>query len=837
MRRACLISLAAMGLCSTSAMAQWVNFQNETATRLVAPANLVVNDNIEKAFCAHDFDNDGDTDLAVGRKFPGSIQGGFRNLLLMNENGVLTDRTNEYATASDVPGDQGFLAPTNDRDIRCADVNLDGWMDLVTATTMSDQVTDILGQPRVYMNLGEDANGNWLGFRFEDGRMPILKAKNGSTANPRFCDFAVGDFTGDGYPDLFFVDYDTPETSGTVCIDLNQNGSTADPGECQLSPAETSSKDYDNKLIINQGAGNPGFFTDTTNTRFTTSQLTSAFGNAAFAADMNGDGLLDIVRINTLTGGQNAAVFYPNNPQGTSWAGPDSIYTGAPYHMAPADINGDGKMDLCMIDDSKDRFLINTGNGADTFANFTQYTINDSLTEFGNDPSWADLDNDGYPDLMVADIDADLPQFCPSSGRRGKIYRNTFGITPVLSTNTLDEQGQVIPNTSLNSTFEFCPMDINGDGWMDLVVGRCLGIQIWMNQPPISLGFTFPNGLPTELVPGEGQEIVVDTAIIGGGSVVPGSAKLNYSIDGGPFVSEELTSNGGNSWTASLPALECGSQINYYFEADLSNGPVFFDPAGAPAATYSALAIDEIINVFTDAIETGAAGWTTSADASTTGGQWEAATPIGTVVSGAPAAPSTDASPVGSRAFVTQNGVAGGAASASDLDGGPVTLTSPTFDLDGADGTVSYARWFYCDDVGVAGADSFVISISNDGGANWVTLETVTTNAGAWVTKSFRVSDFVVPSATMQVRFVTSDNPNNSTTEAGVDDFKVDLFVCDTAIPCPADFDGNGVVDGADLGELLALWGTPDGDLSGDGNTDGADLGEVLAAWGACPTE
>jgi len=53
---------------------------------------------------------------------------------------------------------------------------------------------------------------------------------------------------------------------------------------------------------------------------------------------------------------------------------------------------------------------------------------------------------------------------------------------------------------------------------------------------------------------------------------------------------------------------------------------------------------------------------------------------------------------------------------------------------------------------------------------------------------------------------------------------------------CPADLDGNGVVDGADLGELLALWGTADGsaDLDGNGVVDGADLGELLAAWGDC---
>jgi hypothetical protein len=53
----------------------------------------------------------------------------------------------------------------------------------------------------------------------------------------------------------------------------------------------------------------------------------------------------------------------------------------------------------------------------------------------------------------------------------------------------------------------------------------------------------------------------------------------------------------------------------------------------------------------------------------------------------------------------------------------------------------------------------------------------------------------------------------------------------------PADLDGNGVVNGADLGLMLAGWGacgTPcPGDLDGNGAVNGADLGLLLAAWSA----
>ena len=50
------------------------------------------------------------------------------------------------------------------------------------------------------------------------------------------------------------------------------------------------------------------------------------------------------------------------------------------------------------------------------------------------------------------------------------------------------------------------------------------------------------------------------------------------------------------------------------------------------------------------------------------------------------------------------------------------------------------------------------------------------------------------------------------------------------------DLNGDGLVNGADLGLLLAGWGEPGPtDLNGDGTTNGADLGLLLAGWTAGP--
>jgi hypothetical protein len=49
----------------------------------------------------------------------------------------------------------------------------------------------------------------------------------------------------------------------------------------------------------------------------------------------------------------------------------------------------------------------------------------------------------------------------------------------------------------------------------------------------------------------------------------------------------------------------------------------------------------------------------------------------------------------------------------------------------------------------------------------------------------------------------------------------------------PADLNGDGVVNGADLGILLAAWGgSGTGDLNGDGTINGADIGILLSNWG-----
>ena len=57
-----------------------------------------------------------------------------------------------------------------------------------------------------------------------------------------------------------------------------------------------------------------------------------------------------------------------------------------------------------------------------------------------------------------------------------------------------------------------------------------------------------------------------------------------------------------------------------------------------------------------------------------------------------------------------------------------------------------------------------------------------------------------------------------------------------SAPPCPSDVNGDGVVNGFDIGLLLGNWGfSGTGDVNGDGTVNGFDLGLMLGAWGPCP--
>lgn len=84
------------------------------------------------------------------------------------------------------------------------------------------------------------------------------------------------------------------------------------------------------------------------------------------------------------------------------------------------------------------------------------------------------------------------------------------------------------------------------------------------------------------------------------------------------------------------------------------------------------------------------------------------------------------------------------------------------------------------------------------------------------------------PLGLSSIRFVRVRVPAGAMQSAEIDGFS---DVAPAGIM--GDLDGNGSIDGADLGILLSAFGTtePGADLDGSGSVDGGDLGALLAAW------
>jgi FG-GAP-like repeat len=746
-------SLAALAAvtCMPALRAQWVTFQDQTSTRLVSAAALGSGDTQEKDYSWADFDQDGDTDLVVMRKQPFTSPGKFPNVLFMNENGVLTDRTAALASASTVAGSQGMLDATNDRDSVVVDVNSDGWLDLVTCTTLSAGDPQYIRVPRVYINRGDDVAGNWLGFLYDDA-LRINDMQPGASWNGehRFCSVSAGDVDGDGDKDLYFADY---QQGGTRSVDVND------------------------RLLLNNGSG---YFTDVSAARMTTVMLESSFGMATAMVDMNLDGKLDILKDDALNAPQGISISYNDGPSPGFFGTYQMAYNFTPYHFSVGDLNNDTLPDMIVSDDGQDQYILHTGvvGGLATFTAALPFTYSGGGADdgFAGNNYIIDLNNDGWNDAITCDVDVDIA----GCGRRMHIYRN-LGNAPNV---TLREElvgGAVagIPTGSLIGTFDAAVFDINGDGWKDMVIGRCTGTQVWINQPPTGISFTYTGGLPTLVTPGAPRQIDVVATGIGGVVPQPGTGRLFHSVNGAAFTQTTMTDLGAGQYRGTLPAMNCADNVRFYVTVQGAGAVTFSDPPTAPAGFYPATAAAGLNTIYSSNFEGVVTGWTVT-NTTLTSGAWQIATPVGTTVGAQFAAPPEDgeASTAATKCWVTQNGVVGGAAGAADVDGGPTDLVSPALNFAGSDGFISYRRWFFCS----TAEDTLTVAVSNNGGTSWVTVETVTPSGqNQWISRQFRVGEFVAPTANVRVRFRTSDNPNNSTTEAGVDVFKAEAFTCE---PC-----------------------------------------------------
>ncbi len=336
---------------------------------------------------------------------------------------------------------------------------------------------------------------------------------------------------------------------------------------------------------------------------------------------------------------------------------------------------------------------------------------------------------------------------------------------------------------------------------------------------------SYPDGRP-ELVDPSGEAVRALIEELEPGALAGADVTLVADPDGdaGPDdpIGTPMTALGGGTWEAALPASACGDLVSWWIEVTFADGEQAASPPNAPLETWTAIAATGRTAVFADDAETNP-GWAVT-NVQVTGGAWERGVPAGDGDRGDPIA-DFDGS---GAAWLTENGPGN-----TDVDGGPTVLTSPTIDLAGAEAVIlRYARWFTNDD---GDDDDLALEVSSDDGTTWVELESTGAITG-WEERTLRLDAAIPPTDEVRIRFLATDNPNDSVTEAGIDAVRIEVLECAPAGP-PEDVDGDGSVGFGDLLAVLAAFGPCDDppcpeDVDDSGAIGFDDVLAVLSAWG-----
>lgn len=118
--------------------------------------------------------------------------------------------------------------------------------------------------------------------------------------------------------------------------------------------------------------------------------------NAINKGDFNNDGNLDVV-----IGQGNGILVSFGNPDGTLRAGTFTTVSNQINDMAVADFNGDRNLDVAVVGITAPTAYVFLGNGDGTF----KPPISIGLKSYAQSITAADVNNDGKPDLIVADGD------------------------------------------------------------------------------------------------------------------------------------------------------------------------------------------------------------------------------------------------------------------------------------------------------------------------------------------------------------------------------------------------------------------------------------------------
>lgn len=283
-----------------------------------------------------DFNRDGKLDLAAT-----NIDSNRNNLSILLGAGNGT-----FAPSANYPSEQ-----TDDLlgSLVVSDLNGDGAVDLAMRTR------DIYNIDSVAIRLGDGSGGFGA----------LTKFGLGQSRSP--LEIVVGDFNGDGKPDLATANFSSNDVSilignglggleAAYSIGVGANpsslaaGDLNSDGKLDLVTVNYSSQNI--TTLLGNGAGNFSSFS---------SHTLGWFPNSAVLRDFNRDGKLDLATLNRSTG----LSIMLGDGMGDFGAGTAFSVGLAPASMAAADINRDGILDLAIEDYHSNQVLILLGSDTD----------------------------------------------------------------------------------------------------------------------------------------------------------------------------------------------------------------------------------------------------------------------------------------------------------------------------------------------------------------------------------------------------------------------------------------------------------------------------------------